>query len=61
MDLAGGSRAVTGWRIVQYEIPEGNCARYYPELNILLPLWHYDEQAKTPAAKLIPVRVSHAA
>ena len=51
------TREVKGLRIVKYEIPEGNCAGYYPELNVLIPLWHYDEQAKTPAAKAIPVRV----
>ncbi|MDB5592901.1 FdhF/YdeP family oxidoreductase [Enterovirga sp.] len=55
------AREVKGLRVVKYDIPEGNCAGYYPELNVLLPLWHYDEQAKTPAAKAIPVRVAKAA
>ncbi|GJE28702.1 FdhF/YdeP family oxidoreductase [Methylobacterium organophilum] len=55
------TRAVRGLRIVRYEIPEGNCAGYYPELNVLIPLWHHDVQAKTPAAKAIPVRVTRAA
>ncbi len=54
-------RAVTGLRIVAYDIPQGNCAGYYPELNALLPLWHHDEQAHTPAAKAIAVRVSASA
>jgi molybdopterin-dependent oxidoreductase alpha subunit len=53
-------RAVKGLRIVKYNIPEGNCAGYYPELNVLIPLWHHDEQAKTPAAKAIPVRIARA-
>ncbi|MCJ2016066.1 FdhF/YdeP family oxidoreductase [Methylobacterium sp. E-065] len=51
-------RRVTGLRVVAYDIPEGNCGGYYPELNVLLPLWHHDEQAKTPAAKAITVRVT---
>jgi anaerobic selenocysteine-containing dehydrogenase len=55
------AREVKGLRVVKYDIPEGNCAGYYPELNVLLPLWHYDEQAKTPAAKAIPVRVAKSA
>ena len=54
-------RAVKGLRIVRYDIPEGNCAGYYPELNVLIPLWHHDVQAKVPAAKAIPVRIARAA
>ena len=54
----GFKREVRGLRVVRYNIPEGNCAGYYPELNVLLPLWHNDEQAKTPAAKCIPVRLA---
>ena len=50
-------RAVRGLRVIAYDIPQGNCAGYYPELNVLLPLWHHDEQAHTPAAKAIAVRV----
>jgi len=53
-------RRVTGLRVVAYDIPEGNCGGYYPELNVLLPLWHHDEQSKTPAAKAITVRVTAA-
>ena len=30
---------------------------YYPEANVLLPLWHYAIGSMTPAAKSIPVRV----
>ncbi len=32
---------------------------YYPEANSLLPLSHYAERSKTPAAKSIPVRMLH--
>ena len=35
----------------------GNIGGYYPECNALIPLWHYAEGSKTPAAKSIPVRV----
>ncbi|NEU13807.1 FdhF/YdeP family oxidoreductase [Methylobacterium sp. BTF04] len=57
----GFVRAVKGLRVVKYGIPAGNCGGYYPELNPLIPLWHHDEQAKTPAAKAIPVRIVRAA
>ena len=52
------AREVPGLRVVAYDMPQGNCAGYYPELNVLLPLWHHDEQAHTPAAKAIGVRVT---
>ena len=51
-------RRVGGLRVIAYDIPEGNCGGYYPELNVLLPLWHHDDQSKTPAAKAIAVRVT---
>ena len=53
-------REVTGLKIVTYNIPEGCIAGYFPECNPLLPLWHYAEKSKTPAAKSIPVRVKAA-
>jgi anaerobic selenocysteine-containing dehydrogenase len=54
----GVQRRVDGLRVVAYDIPEGCIAGYYPECNPLLPLWHYAEKSKVPAAKSIPVRVS---
>jgi len=53
----GVERKVEGLRVVAYDIPEGCIGGYYPECNPLLPLWHYAEGSKTPAAKSIPVRV----
>lgn len=53
----GVDRRVAGLRVVAYDIPEGCIAGYYPECNPLLPLWHHEEKAKTPAAKAIPVRI----
>lgn len=53
----GVDRELRGLTIVAYDIPEGCCASYYPECNVLVPLWHHAERAKVPAAKSIPVRV----
>ena len=53
----GVQRAMGGFRVTQYNIPQGCAATYYPEANSLLPLSHYAEGSKTPAAKSIPVRV----
>ena len=48
-------RKVEGFRIVEYAIPEGCCAAYFPESNPLFPLSHHDPQSKTPSYKLLPV------
>jgi molybdopterin-dependent oxidoreductase alpha subunit len=54
-------RAMSGFRVVPYNIPAGCIGAYYPEANSLLPIWHYAEGSKTPAAKAIPVRVERQA
>ncbi|GAJ28025.1 FdhF/YdeP family oxidoreductase [Acidomonas methanolica] len=53
----GITRRVEGLTIVDYPMPRGSVAGYYPELNPLLPLTHFDEISGTPAAKSIPVRI----
>ena len=50
-------REMSGLTIVPYNIPVGCVGTYYPEANVLLPLWHYAVGSKTPAAKSIPVFV----
>jgi anaerobic selenocysteine-containing dehydrogenase len=50
-------RELGGLRVVAYNIPPGCVGAYYPEANVLLPVWHYAVGSKTPAAKSIPVRV----
>jgi formate dehydrogenase major subunit len=53
----GVQRRVEGLTILDYPMPRGALAGYYPELNPLLPLEYYDKISGTPAAKSIPVRV----
>lgn len=53
----GVSRRVSGLTVLDYPMPRGSVAGYYPELNPLLPLEHFDKISGTPAAKSIPVRV----
>lgn len=57
----GIRREVSGLSVVKYPTPRGSLAGYYPELNPLLPLNHFDQIIGTPAAKSIPVRVELAA
>ena len=51
-------RAVLGFRVVAYEIPEGCVGAYFPEANPLIPLRHHDRKALTPAYKATPVRIA---
>jgi molybdopterin-dependent oxidoreductase alpha subunit len=50
-------RVLAGLQVVAYDIPTQCVAGYYPECNVLIPLSHYAEGSKTPAAKSVPVRV----
>ena len=51
----GVQRSVGPLRVTPHDIPEGCCAAYYPECNVLVPLWHHEKKAKVPAAKSIPI------
>jgi molybdopterin-dependent oxidoreductase alpha subunit len=53
----GHARTVHAMRVTGYDIPLGCVAGYYPECNPLIPLSHYAERSKVPAAKAIPVRL----
>lgn len=53
----GITRRVDGLTVIDYPMSRGAVAGYYPELNTLLPLDHYDAISGTPAAKAIPVKV----
>ncbi|KAB0682081.1 FdhF/YdeP family oxidoreductase [Aureimonas leprariae] len=53
----GVDRRLPGMIVVAYDIPIGCIGGYYPECNVLMPVWHYAAGSKTPAAKSIPVTV----
>lgn len=59
VDLAN-PRSIGDLRVVAYDIPRGSCAAYYPECNVLLPVWHHARESHVPAAKSIPVRIAPA-
>ena len=59
--MAGGDgmrRQLSGFIAVQYDLPRGSAAMYYPEGNRLVPLDSHDPQSGTPAYKSIPVRIT---
>jgi molybdopterin-dependent oxidoreductase alpha subunit len=58
---AGGAdatnRSLRGFTAVEYDIPRGSTAMYYPEGNCLVPLDSHDPKSGTPAYKSIPVLI----
>ncbi len=53
-----GERVAKRFLLVEYDIPAGCLASYFPETNTLLPLGSYADRARTPTAKSIRVRLS---
>jgi molybdopterin-dependent oxidoreductase alpha subunit len=53
----GVDRHLSGLLVVAYDIPIGCIGGYYPECNVLMPVWHYAAGSMTPAAKSIPVTI----
>ncbi|MCL9783312.1 FdhF/YdeP family oxidoreductase [Vibrio sp. S4M6] len=53
----GIERRVSGFSVVEYDIPKGNAAAYYPETNPLVPLDSYGDLSWTPTSKSIAIEV----
>lgn len=53
----GVTRKAEQFLIVQYDIPAGNIATYFPETNVLVPINHFADHSHTPISKSIKVRV----
>ncbi|MBB3979725.1 molybdopterin-dependent oxidoreductase alpha subunit [Rhizobium azooxidifex] len=59
--LSSEPRKASKFTVVEYNIPKGSVAGYYPELNVVITLEHYDRLSGTPSYKSVPVIVSAAA
>jgi molybdopterin-dependent oxidoreductase alpha subunit len=53
-----GERVAKRFLLVEYNIPEGCLASYFPETNSLVPLTIFADRARTPSSKSIPVVLS---
>ena len=53
----GSSRCSRQWRVVEYDIPTGNVATYFPEANSLVPLESVADGSNTPTSKSVIVSV----
>jgi anaerobic selenocysteine-containing dehydrogenase len=57
-DPATPRKVVQRLTAVAYNIPRGAVAGYYPEMNRVVALNHYDRKSGTPAYKGVPVRIA---
>ncbi|NHH99453.1 FdhF/YdeP family oxidoreductase [Oceanimonas sp. MB9] len=53
----GVERRVGGFKVVPYDIPDGNVAAYYPETNPLVPLHSTGDDSHTPTSKSVAVLI----
>ena len=54
----GQPRIIRGLTAVEYDIPAGSAAGYYPEMNRVISLSHYDKSSGTPGYKSVPVIIT---
>jgi molybdopterin-dependent oxidoreductase alpha subunit len=52
-----GERVGEAFIVVAYDAPRGNCATYFPEANVLVPLDSYADRSHTPTSKSVVIRI----
>jgi molybdopterin-dependent oxidoreductase alpha subunit len=57
----GQARMAPRFKAVEYDLPRGSCAGYFPELNVLVRVDATARESNQPASKMIPVTVAPAA
>ena len=53
----GRERVAENFFVVEYQIPQGCAATYFPEANVLVPVEHFAEGSMTPASKSVAIRI----
>ncbi len=56
----GRERRVKGFTLLAFDIPAGQAAAYYPEVNPLLPLERVGDGSHTPTSKFVAIRIEAA-
>ena len=57
-EFGGSRRQVSKFIVLAYPIPEGCCATYFPEANVLVPLESVAEKSNTPTSKYVVISVN---
>jgi molybdopterin-dependent oxidoreductase alpha subunit len=53
----GRTRIAPRFKAVEYDVPRGCAAAYFPETNVLVPIGRTARGSNTPSSKLVPVTV----
>ena len=53
----GITRKAENFKLITYNIPEGNIASYFPETNVLIPHDQYADSSNTPISKSVVVKI----
>ncbi|WP_375437378.1 hypothetical protein [uncultured Hymenobacter sp.] len=53
----GQKRYAEKFIAIPYDIPKGNCAMYFPEGNVLVPIGSVAYKSNTPTSKFVIVKV----
>ncbi|KIC95848.1 FdhF/YdeP family oxidoreductase [Flavihumibacter solisilvae] len=53
----GTRREAHNFIAIDYPIPEGNAATYFPEANVLVPISSVAEKSNTPTSKMVIIKV----
>jgi anaerobic selenocysteine-containing dehydrogenase len=56
----GETRHARRFIVIPYEIPAGNCATYFPEANVLVPIGSTSKKSNQPTSKYVRVTVRRA-
>lgn len=59
-DDDGTTRRAPNFTIVPFDIPRGDCATYFPEANILVPLHRVAKGSNTPTSKDVTIHLERA-
>jgi molybdopterin-dependent oxidoreductase alpha subunit len=52
-----GERVAEAFIVVSYQLPRGNCATYFPETNVLIPLDSIADRSRTPTSKSVVIKI----
>ncbi|MNJ75913.1 hypothetical protein D3C77_730950 [compost metagenome] len=56
----GRERRVKGFTLLAFDIPAGQAAAYYPEVNPLVPLESVGDGSHTPTSKFVAIKLEAA-
>jgi anaerobic selenocysteine-containing dehydrogenase len=54
---AGRVRRAQRFQVVPFDLPRGNCATYFPEANVLVPVESVARDSNTPTSKYVVITI----